>query len=268
MKIRSGLIPLSRIHCTRLKMLPRGTDPANTLVARCSDHNIGCSDALLRRHRSNKDRYEVATQDIASYGALLKAHEHGQQRALRVKVDAARNRLWVLGLEHVYVYDITGKQLIRRVVLPNRSVAGFVCSPDMALDRSGSAFISSNVESRLWKIDAEDFSIKQHEIRLHAGEGRDIGFGALTFAADGTLFALTAYASSLWRIDIANSSANEVELSERVLNACTLNTPRETVQGAQQHAVVLCAAAENDSRRIVISPDLTRGHVSNEKCPS
>jgi hypothetical protein len=202
------------------------------------------------------------------YAALIKRHERGEQRALRVKVDLARNRLWVLGLEHVYVYDINGKQLIRRVALPAWSVAGIKCSPDMILDRSGSAFISSNAEPRLWKIDAEDFSIKEHEIRLLAREGWDTGFRALTFAADGTLFALTAYAGSLWRIDIAKSSANEVELSERVLDTCALNTPRETVQGAQQHTVVLCAAADKDSRRIVISPDLTRGRVSHEECLS
>jgi hypothetical protein len=202
------------------------------------------------------------------YGALLKRHERGEQRALRVKVDMARNRLWVLGLEYVYVYDTIAKQLIRRIALPAWSVAGIKCSPDMILDQSGSAFISSNAEPKLWKIDAEDFSIKEHAIRLHAKEGWDTGFGALAFAADGTLFGMTAFAGSLWRIDIAKLSADEVELSERVLDTCALNTPRETVQSAQQHTVVLCAAAENDSRRIVISPDLTRGRVSEEKCSS
>ncbi len=110
--------------------------------------------------------------------------------------------------------------------------------------------------------------MKEHEIRLHAREDWDTGFGALAFAADGTLFALTAFAGSLWRIDIAKSSADEVELSERVLDTCELTMSRETVQRTQQHAVVLCAAAENESRRIVISPDLTRGRVSNENCRS
>jgi hypothetical protein len=289
MEYRSGLIPLAvspsapaRPIASRTKFLLEAPILPTLLWLVAATTIIGCSDALLSpggaKHyasagRSNRDSYEVPVRDIehagrVSYGALLKAHEHGKPRALRVKVDNARNRLWVLSLEHVYVYDTIGRQLIRRVALPAWSVARSICSPDMTLDRSGAAFISSNVESKLWKIDAEDFSIKEHEIRLRAREDLDIGFGALTFAADGTLFALTAHAGSLWRIDIANSSANEVELSERVLNTCTLNTPRETVQGAQQRAVVLCAAAENDSRRIVISPDLTRGHVSNEKCPS
>ena len=239
--------------------------------------SIGCSDPLsspdgARRDapatRSNKDRYEVTAQDIARYAPLLKSHEQGEQRALRIKVDATRNRLWVLGLEHVYVYDITGKQLIRRVLLPNRSVAGFVCSPDMALDRSGSAFISSNVESRLWRIDAEDFGIKAQEITLHAGAGRDIGFGALAFATDGALFALTAHEGSLWRIDAVTLIASEIELSERLLGTCTLIAPHQSIQSAQLRTVALCAAAGENVRRIVISPDFTRGHVSDEKCPS
>ena len=256
MKIRSGLVSLA------------------VIVAATS---IGCSDPSpspgVRRYeaptaRSSKDRYEVATQDMASYGALLRAHEHGRQRALRVKVDAARNRLWVLGLEYVYVYDITGKQLIRRVVLPNRSVAGFVCAPDMALDRSGSAFVSTNVESRLWKIDAEDFGIQAQEITLHAGADRDIGFGALAFAADGALFALTAHEGSLWRIDVATLSANEVELSQRILDTCTLMAPAQRIQSGPPRTMVLCAAAEKNSQQIVISPDFTRGQVSAEKCPS
>ena len=257
MKIRSGLFPLAFV--------------AAVVMPGCSGHSPspGGAQHYASGDRSTKDRYEVATQDSTSYAALLKAHEHGPQRALRVKVDTARNRLWVLALEDVYVYDITGKQLIRRVVLPNRSVAGFVCSPDMALDRSGSAFISSNVESTLWKINTDDFDIKEREITLHAGASRDLGFGALTFAADGALYALTASEGSLWRIDVATLSANEVALSERMSGTCTLIAPRQSSsQSVQLRTMVLCAAAEKNVRRIVISPDSTRGQVSDEKCPS
>ena len=231
--------------------------------------SIGCSDPLSApggtpTTRSSKDRYEVTAADRAPYGALLQAHEQGE-RALRIKVDAARNRLWVLGLKHVYVYDIAAKQLIRRLTLPNGSTAGFVCSPDMALDRSGAAFISSNVESKLWKIDAEDFGIKAQEISLHAAANRDIGFGALTFAPDGALYALTAHEGSLWRIDVTTLRANEVELSERVLNTCDLMAPAQRTKGGPP---ILCATAGKNFRQIVIAPDFTRGQVSTEKCPS
>jgi hypothetical protein len=239
-------------------------------IAGCSDELPAASGARrdATAARSNKDRYEVTAQDIASYSPLLKAHEQGELRALRIKVDAARNRLWVLGLKHVFIYDILAKQLIRRVALPNGSIAGFVCSPDIALDRSGAAFIASNAESSLWKIDDDDFSLKPIEIALHAGANRDIGFGALTFASDGALYGLTAHEGSLWRIDVASWNATEVELSERLLDTCALSAPPQHGQGGEPRAVTLCAASGKAVRQIVITPEFTRGHVSNEKCPS
>jgi hypothetical protein len=174
----------------------------------------------------------------------------------------------VLGLKHVYIYDITGKQLIRRVALPNWSVAGFVCSPDMALDQSGAAFLASNVESTLWKIDADNFGIKAQDITLQAEGNRGIGFGALTFATDGTLYAITAHEGWLWRIDFATLRGSEVVLSERLLNTCSLTAPDQRVQGKPPGTVVLCAAAGKNVRPIDITPDFTRGQVSNEQCPS
>jgi len=243
---------------------------------------IGCSEVQPSsggsRHPVSADRYsghgdQATERDIERggrllYGGLLKLHERGERRALRVRMDAARNRLWVLTLDHIYVYDVDGKRLVRRVTLPGWSVARFVCSPDMVLDRSGSAFISSNVQSRLWKIAAEDFAVTHHEITLRARENWDTGFGALAFAADGSLFALTAHSGSVWRIDATGSSATEVELSKPVSNACALTAPRQSIQSAQERTVTLCTAAAKDSRRIVISPDFTHGRVSNETCPS
>jgi hypothetical protein len=226
---------------------------------------FGCSDVSRARdnagHPALIDRSDNA-------GALLKNHERGEKRALRVKTDMARNRLWVLGLQQVYVYDINAKQLIRRVALPAWSIAGIRCSPDLILDRTGSAYISSNAEPRLWKIDADNFSIKEHAIRLLGREGWETGFGALAFAADGTLFALTSFTGSMWRIELAKSSASEVELSERLANTCALNSPRENGKRTEQRAVTLCAGADGGSRRIAIFPDLNRGRVFKEACPS
>lgn len=114
---------------------------------------------------------------------------------LRIREDARRNRLWVLTLDEVRVYDIAQqkKQLIRKTALPSWSVVGFrhVCMPDMALDRTGSAFISSNGQARLLRIDANSFDAKDYAISFHQRGGLDMGFGALAFAADGSLFART-----------------------------------------------------------------------------
>lgn len=226
---------------------------------------FGCSDVLWAQRNAGHSASIFRSDEV---DALLKNHERNEMRALRVKTDMARNRLWVLGLQQVFVYDINAQQLIRRVALPAWSVAGIKCPPDMILDRSGSALISSNAEPRLWKIDADNFSIKEQAIRLLGREGWETGFGALAFAADGTLFALTSFTGSLWRIELAKSSANEVEMPERLANTCALNALRATGPRTEQQTVTLCAVTDKDTRRIVISPDLTRGRVFKEACPS
>ena len=130
---------------------------------------------------------------------------------LRVRRDVERNRLWVLSANDVRIYDATWKRLIRKVELPNWSVAAFVCNPDLGLDASGAAIVSSNVQSRLWRIDANSFTVIEREIRLHEREQWDTGFGALEFAADGALLASTCeVGGSLWRIDFGEGSARLV----------------------------------------------------------
>jgi hypothetical protein len=48
----------------------------------------------------------------------------------------------------------------------------------------------------------------------------DVGFGALAFAADGTLVALTSLGGSLWKIDVGTGDARMVEQNSRLLNVC------------------------------------------------
>jgi hypothetical protein len=156
--------------------------------------------------------------------ALPETYAVGGWDALRARTDTARNRLWVLGLDDVRVYDTVKKKLIRRIELPNWSVARIVCMPDMALDRSGSAFISSNVQAKLWRIDADSFEVKEYEISLHGREQWDTGFGALAFAAEGALYALTSSAGSLWKIDVAKASAGMIEPDSPPSKACAFTT--------------------------------------------
>ena len=150
-------------------------------------------------------------------------HLKVRQHALRVGLDNARNRVWVLGLDHVDVHDSRTNSLIRRIVLPPWSVADSVCPPDIAFDRSGTAFISHNVGPRLWQIDPDNFEVKEHSIRLLNREHLDIGFGKLVFASDGALFGVAASGGSLWRIDIHSASAHQVELDSAAFwNECAL----------------------------------------------
>ena len=142
--------------------------------------------------------------------------------ALSIRKDPARNRLWVLTFEDVRIYDATTAQLLRKVELPNWSAAYFMCQPDIALDGSGSATVSSNVEARLWRIDADSLEVTEREIVLIGKERWDTGFGAVAYAADGALLALTSSGGSLWSVDFARGSARLVDPNAPLSNGCEL----------------------------------------------
>jgi len=131
------------------------------------------------------------------------------QDALRVRTDAARGRLWVLGVDDVRIYDASSRRLIRRVELRGWSVARFICNPDLALDRAGGAVISSNAESRFWRVNGDTFEVKEEVVTLREREGWDMGFGALALAPDGSLLALAANAASLWKLNGSGGSLVE-----------------------------------------------------------
>ncbi len=209
---------------------------------------------------------ETDRTERARYGELLDLHARSGQPALRVMADTTRHRLWVLGPQDVFVYDTEAKQTLKRIALPVWSVAGIACPPAMALNAAGAAIVASNAEPRLWKIDADNFGIREHAIRLLGKELWDTGFSAITFTADGTLFALSSFAGSLWRIDIAQSSAGEIKLSERVLNACALHAPPRAADRPPSQGVTLCADTGKGTRRIDVSGEFSRAHVAQAQC--
>ena len=146
------------------------------------------------------------------------------RRALRKRTDTARSRLWVLGLDKVRVYGTANRRLMRAIALPNWSVARFICPPDLVLDGSGSAIITSNVQAKLWRIDANTFSGTELHIRLQEKQQLDVGFGALALVADGTLLGLSSPWRALWHIDTTNGSAQIVDLGASSTSACELST--------------------------------------------
>jgi hypothetical protein len=156
---------------------------------------------------------------------LLEWRQRGARQALRVREDAERHRLWVLTLEHVYVYDTRTRKLLRRVNLPNWPIAGHMCPPDIALGKDGAAFVSSNVQPSLLQVGPADFHAREHRLQAVSGKQWEIGFGALAFAADGTLYGLSALAGSLFTINLASGTATEIGSSEPPYGACELTSP-------------------------------------------
>ncbi len=188
----------------------------------------GCGD-------TGKSSSNLSADYAGSTDLRNQSQETSEQDVLRVIEDLARNRLWVLTLKEVRIYNTaaTGKRLIRKIALPTWSVVDFrnVCMPDMVLDRAGSAFISSNGQARLLRIDADRFALEDYAISFQAREGLDIGFGALAFAADGTLFARTTPGGLLWKIDIAKASATMTAVIKKLpVDQCAITTRSITTQ--------------------------------------
>ncbi|MGH8642537.1 MAG: hypothetical protein ACRET6_12560 [Burkholderiales bacterium] len=152
----------------------------------------------------------------------LPEYRAGERGVLRVRTDSARGRLWVLGVDDVRVYDSASKRLVRRIVLQNWDMARFICEPDMLLDPSGSAIISSNMRAKLWRIDADSLKVEEREIRLREREQWDVGFGALMLAADGKLLALSSTGGWLWKVDPDAGTAHLWNRGVPMLNVCDL----------------------------------------------
>jgi hypothetical protein len=171
--------------------------------------------------RRNPDQEAaVARADARVYPSA--SHRLVRHNALRVREDTRRHRVWVLSLDALRIYDTaaTRPTLLREIILPDWSVAGYLCHPDMVLDDTGSALIASNVTPMLWHIDAERFEVQVRPLRLHGREQWDTGFRALAFAADGSLVAWTSRAESLWKIDAALGSARRIDIAAPPADTC------------------------------------------------
>ena len=245
---------ITRVEQRRLRSRSRFLATLLCLASAGAAFNCGAAPADFER------------ADRKRYGELLAKHLRSGQQALRVKADTVRGRLWLLSLQQVTVYEIKTGDMIKQIALPAWSLAGIQCAPDLILDASGDALISSNVEPRLWKIDATTFNMKEYAINMPGKENWDNGFGALAFAADGSLYAMSSFAGSLWRIELATSSASEIKLSARVTQACALRLSPQTTARLQKQNVTLCAASRQGARRITIAPDFSGAHVSREQC--
>lgn len=139
--------------------------------------------------------------------------EGPQVELLRVeRVDAQGNRRWVLNQEGLSVYDQTNGRRLRRITLPDWTLAGpsDACAPDLVLDASGAAIVSSNVVPVLWRIDPQRFDVRLISLTLQDDADKDVGFTRLFAVGDGTLLANGATFDSLWRIDLTARTAARV----------------------------------------------------------
>jgi hypothetical protein len=177
----------------------------------------GCNKGLEQHQSSTTGR------PVKESSQLLNTYREDQRNALRTRTDTVRGRVWLLSTDgHVHVYDHLSKRLLRQITLPAWFVVKTPCMPDLILDRSGSAFISSNLRPWIWRINADTFEVRVHEVSLRGREDLDFGFATLAFTGKGALYGLSPSANSVWNIDVIGASANMVEFYSPPLEECAL----------------------------------------------
>src|SRR5262245_61781873 len=143
----------------------------------------------------------VTTAPVHTAGGDTSAY---QVPSVRSRTDPARNRLWVISADGVFVYDASTRKLIQEVSLPAwQAVQGlYACPPDLALTPDGSAIVTSNVVPTLWKIHPDTFAVSVLEPVLDADTDKDVGFSGLAYSSEhDAFFAVSGVHGSLWRID-------------------------------------------------------------------
>lgn len=160
-----------------------------------------------------------------------------------VRTDLARNRLWVLEREALTLYNNTNGRRLRRMILPEWVLLGarYSCPPDLALDASGAAFVSSNVLPVLWRVDPQRFEITRIELALDADADKDVGFTGLSIAGDGTLLAAGTTFGSLWHLDTSTASARKIASYPALASACD---PAALLRASQEQAGSVMAASQ------------------------
>lgn len=157
-----------------------------------------------------------------------------RMNAVRLKIDEARSRLWVLDLDSVSVYALsqTGGVLLAKAPLTGikqrSKLALHPCFPDMEITDSGAVLITSNqtpsiVEARLDNSARPEISIQQFELGRD-GPGARLPFGLSAISmVDGTerLLAADARDGSLWLIAQSSWGATRVTVTNGLLEgAC------------------------------------------------
>ena len=190
-------------------------------------------------------------------------HKSPGNAILRIRLDARRERLWILDVGNVHVYDLARNQLVRSIALPNWFYAddGSNCLPDLQLDRHGAAFVSDNVQPKLWRIDGDRFSVIERSVRLDSQRSVDAGFSALAISEGGVMFAAMAAPGSLWRIDTGSFRAERIQLNAPIHGACAMETLGGVRSGELVVFVLASGRARLDIRRIDMRPGSNQAYI-------
>jgi len=185
---------------------------------------------------------------------------------VRYQVDAARNRVWILTRDGVFLYDIMKPERVA-VALPTRDLAGTGCLPDLALGPKGEAVITSDGLPTLWRVDPDTLAVSVHPLALNDDTNREIGFSGLVYSARQRAYFATAFRhGSLWRIDPGFTRAQKVSLSKRLPEPCGITLDQRGSYLASSGRTDLCVLTRYGSWSIVFAPDGRSAYVREAPC--
>ena len=187
---------------------------------------------------------------------------------VRYQVDSARERVWFLTRDGVFLYDVTTPEKIV-VPLPTWQWVGtsYGCLPDLALGPKGEAVITSDVLPTLWRIDPETLAISVHPLALDADTDKDVGFSGLAYLREhGTYFAVSHGQGSLWRIDRAFTRAQKIPLSAPVPKACGLAMRPRVSERKTEQLAGLCVRTTQGTHAINLAPDQRFAYLRSTSC--
>ena len=176
---------------------------------------------------------------------------------MRYQVDPARNRVWFLTRDGVFLYDVNKAEKIVVPLGPWQWVGTpYGCLPDLALGPRGEAVITSDILPTLWRIDAETLAVSVHPLLLDADTDKDVGFSGLVYSSEQEAFFAVSYLQgSLWRIDLALSGAQKIPLSVPVWKACGLAVQPRVTQQKTSRPARLRVRAQQGEWTVDLAPD-------------
>jgi len=202
-------------------------------------------------------------EDGTGVAKLMDIREIDCARVIRVRVDEARNRLWVMSASGICVYDLQSLRLARHVPVGDMSHYRLANAlTDIALDSQGNAYaIDSGIDPVVYRIESATFAVATWNKesppsgpRVYSPRHFPLNAVAVT-PQGGHLVYVNAYSGTLHVLDVTSRQHSTVSMPRTLyaVNALVA-APSATSTGGIDLYVV---SARNDSITVVeIDSDL------------
>jgi hypothetical protein len=186
---------------------------------------------------------------------------------LRHRVDPARNRVWSLTPQGLFLHETAAGAKVA-VNLPAWQWAGepYGCVPDLALGPKGEAVVTSDVMPTLWRIDPESLAISVHSPQLDADVDQDVGFSAIAYSSAQSAWFAVSSQGSLWRIDPLFRRAEKLALRDPLPKACGLAGSSRSASLGRSRVTGLCLRTTEGTWVIDVFPDQRSAYARAAPC--